>query len=586
MYHIGDEDCITFIKTAYKHELYEECVRFCEVSSNHPNYYKPATLDIITLFHGKSSHHIFMQNLIAIKNSPKTAHGYNEERRACFEDARQAIHLLGISLDNNSIDEEGSRLLDIASMQVISESSTIDTRCLLCRSKKKLARSHICPRAVLDDFAKACGPSKDGKAFFVSWPWQSGLSSTLKSAGQIAVKLLCYDCESILSKSESQFLPKFFRKLYDKNNPDRIEIEQKIEYSEWLYQFFVGLIFRGMAFQYSGGRDDYLNEDEVYSVFTQCREALLHSKSGPEISLCVAPTAATDSEVSSSLINMVIHYPFHFFFTQNKGMYAHHQVFLHALSYNFQIGMMIITVTFSLAHWKPDVSSIISPTSGTFQVVENHSRRLAIPDAIWETLLAEAIQMEKEVMEQPQRMTLLPMIKLLSVPPTSYMKNIIDFATDSKGMGKGSALPGHPKIVDFIPNAISISHPQGVHNVTGKLELPRGHRVLLHLTLPQGDEGNTVFIVAGNSRGYSIDTPYVIFHHFEPGLQTNYGFFFSPDTFEFHKHLPDQSPKRFCDDDFKSSGLVEKSKEIVSLVLRTKGFRNYHSLRYWLQAKR
>ena len=578
----GDEDCLTCVKTAYKHELYEECIRICEQISHSNTSYSSSTLDCITLFHGKASYHIFKRSYLAIKKIPETTPGYSVKRKACFENAMLAIKLLGISYDNKCADEEGNRLLDIATMQALPELSNF-TRCLLCRShQKKLARSHVCPRAILDDFAKACGAPGSGKAFLVNWPWQSGLSSNLKSAGQIAVKLFCQDCESVLSKSESQFLPNFFRKFYDKTNPSHIEIEQDIDYGEWMYQFCVGLIFRGMIFQYSGGRDDYLNEDEVYSIFVQCREALLSSTRGPEVSFCVAPTAATESDMASSLINMSIHHPFHFFFTQEKGMYADHQVFLHALSYNFQIGMLITSVNFSLAHWKVDESSIIAPSGGTFHVPANSCRQRVVPEALWETLLSEAIQLEREVMEQPERMTLLPLDRLLSVPATSYMKNIIDIATESKGMGKRSALQGHPKIVNYIPDEVSVSHP------TGKMVLPEGHRVLLHLNTPQDDveTGNTAFVVVGDCRDYSIDTPYMIFHHYEPGLQTNYGFFFSPNTFEFAGYLPTRKPMRFLDSNLKSSTLIEQSKEIVSLVLRTKGFRNYHSLKYWLQAKR
>lgn len=592
LYNVGDEDCLTYVKAAYKHEFYEDCVYFCGEVTKNSSDYESSTINTITLLHGKASYYIFKQNLLAIKKLPKTSPGYSEKRRICFEGAKQAIHLLGVAFDNDSIDTEGSRLLDTASMLAMSESSSLksDQRCFLCRSKqRKLARSHICPRAILDDFAKACGTPSGGKAFFLNWPWQSGLSGSLKSAGQMTINLLCHNCESILSKNESQFLPKFFRKFYDRNDPARIEIAQDIEYGEWLYQFCIGLIFRGMTSQFSGSRDDYLNEDEVYSIFVQCREALLNSESGPQVSMYIAPMAATnESEVSSSMINTAIHRPFHFFFTQNRGMYGYHQVFRYAVSYTFQIGMMMTTVNFPFAHLMADASSIISPIKGTFRVPPNHSRHQAIPDALWKTLLAEAIVTEKEMMEQPQRMTLLPLEQLLStVPPSSYMKSIAEVTRNTEAMGKRSIIQGHPKIVNFIPSAISVSHPHDFENSTGKVELPSGHRLLLHLTTTQDDQmGNTVFIVAGEGPGYGADNPYLIFHHYEPGLQRNYGYFFSPQTFEFSQYLPDRYPKRFLDDEFKSSDLVGKSKEIISLVLRTSGFRNYHALQYWMQANR
>lgn len=563
-------------------------MRFCQQITESGSDYKSSTINTITLFHGKSSYYIFKQKLLAVKKLVETSPGYSEKRRDCFEDAKLAIHLLGIAYDANSIDAEGYRLLDTASMLAMSESSS-SPRCLLCRSKqKKLARSHICPRAILDDFAKACDAPSSGKAFFVNWPWQAGFGSTVKSAGQVVIKLLCHDCESILSKNESHFLPKFFRKFYDKNDPTCIEIAQDIEYDEWLYQFCIGLIFRGMTSQFSGYRDEYLNEDEVYCIFVQCREALLNSISGPQVSMYIAPTAATDeSELSSSLINTAIHHPFHFFFTQKMGMYAYHQLSRYALSYTFQIGMLMTTVKFSLADWTLDPSLAISPGKGVFRVLPNRSRRQTIPDPLWKTILAGAIRLEKEMIEQPQRPTAQPLLSSSAVPESSYMKSILESISNVRGVGKGSLLEGHPKIVDYIPAAITISHPHGFENSTGKVELPSGHNVLLHLTVPrQGEVGDTVFIVVGEGPSYGTNNPYLIFHHYEPGLQTNFSCFFSPCTFEFSGFLPDRNPKKLLDEAFKKSGIMETSKEIISLVLRTSGFRNYHSLLYWMQANR
>ena len=192
----------------------------------------------------------------------------------------------------------------------------------LCRRKEKLAKSHICPKAILENFAKAAGAPESGKAFFLSWPWQKMYTGTLKSAGEMTIRVLCHNCEMILSKSECKYLPYFFRKLYDIETPDSIVSEHTIEYQDWLHQFCVGLIFRGMTLQYSGGRDEFVNEDEVHSLLLQCRNALPYpgSEDVPKVSIYIAPTKGDPSEVDSSLINVSIHLPFHFFFTHKKYM--------------------------------------------------------------------------------------------------------------------------------------------------------------------------------------------------------------------------------------------------------------------------
>lgn len=576
-----------YAEVAYKHELYEECVRFCEILIQNKSY-KPSTIDCVTLLCGRASSYIFRQNLLALKKIAKNSPDYFKEREVCIKEAKRTIQLLGDSLDNNCIDQEGSWLLDTVTMLALSESFTF-YRCLLCRSKqKKLIQSHICPHAVLREFADVCGMPVGGKPFLVNWPWQPYLSGNWKSAGQITVRLLCHDCELILSKNESLFLPKFFRRFYDKSDPSRIEVEQDIEYGEWLYQFLIGLIFRGMSFQYSGGRDEFLNEKEAYSAFVQCREALLNSKDGPQVSLYIAPISVTDElRESFSLINTVIHHPFQCFFTEERSLFKNHQLSSHALSYTYRIGMIMATINFPWANEMHE-STFVSPRGGTFHVLPNRARQQAIPDALWKTLQVKAMDMEKQMMEQPERKAL-PKDPDSVIPPSSYMKNIrdADVSSKSKEGVKASSLDFQPKIINYVPSLFSVSHYHDLTNPAGKLELPSGHEVLLHLTMPNSrEEGSTAFIMTGKGTGYSPKNPYLILHYYKPGLQTNYGFFFSPSTFEFVCHLPDRTPKRFLDDGLKSSGLLERSKALISHVLKTKGFRNYHSLQYWIHSKR
>ena len=592
LYFILGHTCTLYVTTAYKNEMYEECAEFCQrIKQVHPDLNSDVRNEI-NLFQGKSEYHIFMQDLIYLKRNP-AGKQYDTQKSACYKSIKQVIQLLGSVLDSGCIDEEGSQMLDTAMMMLLSESRNLKgdlPRCLLCRKREKLARSHICPKAILSDFAKACGSPDSGKAFFFNWPWQKLFQGNLKSSGEITIRILCSSCESLLSKDEGIFLPHFFRKLYDVENPSSIEEEHCVEYESWLYQFCVGIIFRGLVLQYSGGRDEFLNEDEVYTLFLQCRKVLLNrdAESGPCVSIYVAPTKGDPSEIGSSLINTVIHHPFHFFFTHKQGMYGSHQVFLHALSYTFQIGIILITINLPMAYWSVNPSHIISPTSGALLIPANAQRHRMIPDALWETLLASAMQLEKEVMEQPRKtIAMLPLEELLSVPPTSYMEGIICEATKSEGVGKGSFLHGHPKIINLMPPFFTVNHPT-FKNSSGSLELPSGHKVLLHLNIARENpqEGYTAFIAIGEELpDYGHENPYLIFHQYQPGLQENSAFIFSPNTYEFVRHLPERNPKRFLDES-ESSDLLKKSKKIISLVLQSRGFRNYQSLLYWLHSKR
>ena len=586
--YVGTDDCLLYVEKAYEHELYEECIELCEKVPE-----EAATKDRLALFHGKSLYNIFAQALESLKNTPTTSRVYSDARLGCYKKIKKTIQLLGLAFDNKNIDDDGGRMLDVAMMVYLSESRNLTgklPRCLLCYKKGKLAKSHICPRSILDNFAKASGAPDSGKAFFLSWPWQKMYTGTLKSAGEMTIRVLCHDCETILSKSESKFLPDFFRQLYNLEVPDSIVREHNIEYQDWLHQFCVGLIFRGMTLQYSGGRDEFVNEDEVHSLLLQCRNALLHpgSNNVPKVSIFIAPTKGDPSEVDSSLINVSIHLPFHFFFTQKKYMYASHQLYLDAFSYTFQIGMILTNVQLSKAAWPEDPSFTIHPNGGVYKILHDSERRHTIPDYLWESLLAEAVAVEKEVMEQPRKaIALQPLDDLLSVPSVSYMTSIFDITQQSQGMGKGSKVAGHPKVMNFMPDGYEVFHSTAkAANCT--VSLPPSHRILLHATcsLDGTEKGSTAFIAVGHSPPvYTLETPYLIFHQYEPGLQGNTAFFFSTENFEYVQYLPEPNPKRFLGN-AATTDLIKKSSEIVSLVLKSRGFRNYQSLSYWAKSKK
>ena len=167
------------------------------------------------------------------------------------------------------------------------------------------------------------------------------------------------------------------------------------------------------------------------------------------------------------------------------------------------------------------------------------------------------------------------------------MTDIFDITKHCKGMGKGSLVFGHPKVINFMPDGYEVFHS------TAKaadciVNLTPFHKILLHATcsLDGSEKGSTAFIAIGQSEPfYSLETPYLIFHQYEPGLQQNTAFFFSNENFEHVRYLPEPNPKRFLDDAARSD-LIKKSNEIVSLALKSRGFRDYQSLLYWTKSKK
>jgi hypothetical protein len=98
--------------------------------------------------------------------------------------------------------------------------------CRLCGKQADLRESHIYP------------------AFAVRWLKESSATGYLRSTGSDKrmqdtdrVKLLCADCEQILSKDEKQFAEKLFVPLQEGR-------KQSFDYEEWLIRFLVGFHFR------------------------------------------------------------------------------------------------------------------------------------------------------------------------------------------------------------------------------------------------------------------------------------------------------------------------------------------------------
>ena len=69
--------------------------------------------------------------------------GRNKAVKGCYEKAKNAILQLGYSLDNGTLDDEGSMLLDFAMIDYAREVNALNkcNRCLLCRRWESCAEA-------------------------------------------------------------------------------------------------------------------------------------------------------------------------------------------------------------------------------------------------------------------------------------------------------------------------------------------------------------------------------------------------------------------------------------------------------------
>ena len=238
-----------------KFKNYIECIEVCDVIINAEHNEDNMLQAKITK--GKASFYVYkrkLQYILVNDNIVVTEEGRNVLYNECFNSMMDAITLLGNGLDQNMLDEEGSKLLDWAMIDCLSTTNYLDKckRCLLCRQKRSLRKSHIWPEFIAKSLP---GYSSDEKFIF-------GLDMhKLKSAGTCTYSMLCSRCEQLLSQNgESDFKNQF-------------PTSGEILYSPWLFSFSAGMIFRclSVAIQFPM----HFNDDEIYKVLLLCRKHLM-----------------------------------------------------------------------------------------------------------------------------------------------------------------------------------------------------------------------------------------------------------------------------------------------------------------------
>lgn len=212
------------------------------------------------LVKGKARFYVYKRKLMHYlmnKNMRVTKEG-SSILDECFSYMKEAIALLGNALDENFLDAEGSRLLDWAMIDCLSTTNQLNSckRCLVCRQKKSLRKSHIWPLSVIKSLTESV---RDNSCVF-------GLDEhKLKSVGTCTYQMLCFECEQRLSQNgENQFQDNF--------QPACAEIN----YSSWLFSFCAGLLFRCLSTVITFPK--HFNDGEIYKVLLECRKNILSLK--------------------------------------------------------------------------------------------------------------------------------------------------------------------------------------------------------------------------------------------------------------------------------------------------------------------
>lgn len=578
-----------YAEACYLYAHYSECVRLCEELVKTLN--SQEDLNRTKYLMGKANFNVYQKEKFQLKKHDQAERQhmqeYQELHKKCYQTAKSVIGLLGTALDNGLLCPEGSKMLDVAMLDYITGTKGNNCgRCLLCHQKRKLRKSHFFPKALLETLSKGTSKPLDHKIFRHSHDYYG----PSKSAGELYYEMFCSSCENLLSKhGETQFNPQFFFKIYDQSNPEQPTAAQDIEYGEWLYQFCIGLVFRGLAINYN---DIYINGDEVYSLFYKCRLLLSHINAQnfphiesrpPEnvkVAVLMNPSKLFDQDtqpnMSKVLTSEIINYMSIQSALDDDVISRPHR--LHAFAVHF--GMINVLVSIEPGELNVSREFIINPEGGSFPVLADKERGAKLPKGIWKAFQVKAVQNDTEIIQISDRVAREFGHKKIEQPSELHralfpIKSEIKAAEAAMHV-KPSSIPEAIKIGNFLPDQFII---RPFHAKT--VSLPAGHRILVHRSYNLGEGiGDTLFLAVGSDEVYSLDKPYALYHHYEPGLQLHYGNFVSPFNLEARESLLDRKPKTMLKGP--EFDLVENFRSICRImlpqILGEKGIANCMSL--------
>ena len=606
--------CIRFAEGCYVFGMYEKCRDMCtKVLSTTNEHFE---VQKVKLLMGKSLYHKVIDELPA-KVSPKD-YSVKQKLGTCIEQAVEAVLLLGFALDHDYIDIEGRKYLDLSMIYLISSENSLKRceRCLLClqnlklRKKhdksqpedenggstlkpkivsKGLQRSHVWPKAIFDAFASGMTKTSSRKLFRLAS--RTGLSQ-LKSPKEMTWFMLCKECEQRIGSIEEHFIRMFFKKIYDIASPSTPHNAQKIPYGIWLYQFCISIFVRGVAVLPCNDTFKRINANGLYELFTMCRNILQSNNTQqscsilPFVQLFVNATSPTSEQSQLfSTIHEVLVSPAFLAITDKHDSKVYFRAPYDACLFIAHMGILNLVV--DVGSVLPPHSHSINPGEGEYYVPSESERNRLIPQEVSKVFYAVAHHVEVQQTLMPDKLRDSHWLKGSRESPqndreTTFMiQHAIE--CDQKvfyqhGV-RPSQDPSFAKDMNFLPRGFSI---QRLKTNSGSVEIPPGHRILLHCEIRDTDssydKGTTVLLAIGDgSKGYPTNKPYAIYHQYDPGMFITFGMFVSVDDLSVTGLLPDDERKHYPQMMCENPNFQENMQYTLMSMLYIAGFSSFKS---------
>lgn len=510
---------------------------------------------------------------------------HNAERQALEDSTTQDL-----------FNSETAYMLDKALLDYLAYNTKEVSICLLCHNKtQKLVHSHYIPKAILQEFVKAFGVDSGESVFFFS-PTEHPSNWKFQSAAGITFSMLCKECDGTrLSKDENLFKANVFNEIYRPNSPGSFLEEHSIAYTQYLYRFAVGLFFRNMATCYSSVYVEIGENRKLYSVMQSCREVLLHLPSGgakPKIYMLALPL-----QLPTSLPHI---YGWNKYVWMTNSPYGAYKLLQYGepmipkALYCFMVKIGTILFVLSL---DADFDNELEKTCSSFEILSsgdtdcnfritipaNSDRSKYIPRRLWWSLLGWAkkeINMAASInlsMKCPTKVS-------QKFPDGMWIKDLLD------------SVAAQPVLTNLLPPGFELNFEKFNTLPERVIVVPDGHAVLLHSSFRTTSDakcyaaiGKKVSLKESTSQVkpslYSLKRqPYILvcLQDVEKKLVIKVGFFIDEKSLQVIEGLPGVPAS--IRESLQLKEFIEQVPDIVSAILRKKGFTSLISLLLWQES--
>ena len=540
-YYTGALDLLAYARGCFQYQKYSECSLVADQILQQVNENKLEQLiaNEAHLLNGKSLYFVYQkrQHMFLKTQSSQPIKEVETLKKECYEKAKGTILHLGIAQDHGFLDTEGSRYLDYAMIDYLRETNNLGNcqRCLLCRKKAKLRRSHVYPRSILKKIARDLIEGQDHKVFT-----NITVKVVKRSAGGMTYGMLCAQCEQCLSQNGEE---QFAKHIHNRICVDRemVQSQLKLKYGSWLYDFCIGIIFRGMAIC-----DQFIRfgtDQVIYKLFTDCRKHLLSlpTKFPVQNSDNKPTTAAPVESASSPFLPPGSPLPISFLVNPTVDVPPDDSKLGYLTDVMITPGISFILVdldTGEFLHDKPPSSILahfdrmnilvqlqpssapsslqykIEPCGGELVVPEEYERWQVIPTGVWKAFFS-LVEASANFHEAKRSHESTQAQSSTSSPKTdgTMSANFI-YSFDSSFHQKDST------VVSLLPDCYALVPDEDSDSCEITIQFPRSHEVMMCTCREWGHEQRlTYFVVEDGSR------PYIVFVLSLPGLHVVDGIF-------------------------------------------------------------